>query len=171
MINGKCCSRRCWEQHKIRGPGGSAPSCPHSRRPQSKTVKVISGRSKSKITLYFWGALIPAQYAKCKKAHTTGCPKWAEIGLCWLGFRVFHYLPDSAWADGNLAEAAGQDGVTQKSRLTQPRSMLTWDTLYVRRYILTELELQHRFFALTFLFSSRMQPTRSPARPPKACPM
>ena len=33
-INGKCCSRRCWEQHKIRGLGG-APSSPLSRRPQS----------------------------------------------------------------------------------------------------------------------------------------
>ena len=43
---------------------------------------------------------------------------------------MFHCLPDSAWADGNLAEAAGQDGGTQKSESTQPRSQLTWDTLY-----------------------------------------
>ena len=38
----------------------------------------------------------------------TGSPKWAETGFCWLGFRVLHCLSDSAWADGNLAEAAAQ---------------------------------------------------------------
>ena len=43
---------------------------------------------------------------------------------------MFHCLPDSAWADGNLAEVAGQDGGTRKSKSTQPRSRLTWDTLY-----------------------------------------
>ena len=48
----------------------------------------------------------------------TGCPKWAETWLCWLGFWVFHYLPDSAWADGNLAEAAGQLGKKVESNLT-----------------------------------------------------
>ena len=43
---------------------------------------------------------------------STGCPKWAETGFCWLGFRVCHCLPDSAWAHGNFAGAAGQDGGT-----------------------------------------------------------
>ena len=31
---------------------------------------------------------------------------------------MFHCLPDSAWSDGNLAEAAGQDGGTQKPGLS-----------------------------------------------------
>ena len=44
---------------------------------------------------------------------------------------MLHCLPDSAWADGNLAEAAGQVGGPQKSKSTQPRSQLTWDTLYI----------------------------------------
>ena len=56
-INGKCCSRRCWEQHKIRGLGG-APSSPLSRRPQS-SVKVLSGH-----WLLIWGADMPKQYTK-----------------------------------------------------------------------------------------------------------
>ena len=42
-------------------------------------------------------------------------------GFCGLGFRVFHYLPDSAWADGNLAEAAGQLGkMVEHRNLSQP---------------------------------------------------
>ena len=69
MINGKCCSRRCWEQHKIRGPGG-APSSPLSRRPQS-SVKVLSGR-QSKTTIYFWGFKMPVQYnLKCEGTYTS----------------------------------------------------------------------------------------------------
>ena len=35
-------------------------------------------------------------------------------------------LPNSAGADVNLAEAAGQDGGTPKSKSTQPRSTSTW---------------------------------------------
>ena len=70
---------------------------------------------------------------------TTGCPKWVWVLLTWN--RVFHCLPNSAWADGNVAEAAGQlskmvespysVGGTQQSKSTQPRSQLTWDTLYL----------------------------------------
>ena len=48
---------------------------------------------------------------------------------------MFHCLPDFPWADGNLAEAAGQDGGTQKSKSTQPRSQLTWDTLYTEQNV------------------------------------
>ena len=33
---------------------------------------------------------------------------------------MFHFLPQSAWADGNLAEAAVQMGGTPKSKSTQP---------------------------------------------------
>ena len=47
---------------------------------------------------------------------------------------MFHCLPDSAWADGNLAEAARQLGklVEHKSKSTQPRSTTTWGALYHR---------------------------------------
>ena len=51
------------------------------------------------------------------------------MGFGDLNFLVFHCLPDSAWADVNLAEGAGQDGGTQKSKAAQPRSQPTWDTL------------------------------------------
>ena len=30
---------------------------------------------------------------------------------------MFHCLPDSAWADGNLAEAAGEDGGITKIKV------------------------------------------------------
>ena len=36
------------------------------------------------------------------------CPRQIQGGPS--GFRVFHCLPNSAWADGNLAEGAGQVG-------------------------------------------------------------
>ena len=35
-----------------------------------------------------------------------GVPSARAPGLGWLGFLVFHCQPYSAWADGNLAEAA-----------------------------------------------------------------
>ena len=46
-------------------------------------------------------------------------------GLGWLAFWVFHCLPNSAWADGNLGRscwAPGQDSGTPKSKSTQPTS-------------------------------------------------
>ena len=38
------------------------------------------------------------------------CFIWSETWISWLGIWVLHYLPDFDWADGNLAEAAGQLG-------------------------------------------------------------
>ena len=44
----------------------------------------------------------------------------SQTGFCELGFRVFHYLPESAWTDGNLAEAAGQLGKLVENRNQSP---------------------------------------------------
>ena len=42
-------------------------------------------------------------------------------GLSWLGIWVFHCLPSSAWADGNLAEGAGQiNNMVEKPNPYQP---------------------------------------------------
>ena len=49
--------------------------------------------------------------------ETLTVPKSAHFCLGWCDFGI------SGWA-------AGQDGTTSKSKLTQPRSMTTWDTLY-----------------------------------------
>ena len=50
---------------------------------------------------------------------------------------MFHCLPDSAWADGNLAEAARLLGklVEHINQSIQPRSMRTWDALYLSNVI------------------------------------
>ena len=42
------------------------------------------------------------------------------VDLSWVDFDfwLFDCLPNSAWADGNLAEAAGKDGETPKSKPT-----------------------------------------------------
>ena len=37
----------------------------------------------------------------------------AHLLMDWVGLTVFYCLLNSAWADGNLAEAAGQDGGTR----------------------------------------------------------
>ena len=49
---------------------------------------------------------------------------WVDLYSGW----VFHCLPNSAWADWNLAELAGQHG--RESKSTLPRSQTRWDTLY-----------------------------------------
>ena len=54
---------------------------------------------------YSWDT-IKTVHIKRRYYHYTGCPKWAETGFSWLWFR----MPNSARADGNLAEAAGQLG-------------------------------------------------------------
>ena len=46
---------------------------------------------------------------------STGCPIYSWIGLVDL-ISECSIVPDSAWADGNLAEAAGQDGGIPKSK-------------------------------------------------------
>ena len=70
-----------------------------------------------KMTIPFWDN---------KYLVFTGCPKWAETGFCWLWFRVFHCLPNSAWADGNLAEAAGQLGkMVEHRNQSQPNPGLS----------------------------------------------
>ena len=72
-------------------------------------------------TIHIWRPL--KLYIEC-----TGWFICSELGSLW--FWLFHCLPSSAWADGNLAEAAGQDGGTPKSKSTQPRSQNRWTTLY-----------------------------------------
>ena len=56
----------------------------------------------------------------------TGFTKSAETGFCWLGLWVLHCLPDSAWADGNLAEAAGELGkMVEHRNQSQPNPGLS----------------------------------------------
>ena len=43
---------------------------------------------------------------------------------------MFHCLLNSAWAQGNLAEVAGQLGMIVEHKVNPTRSQLTWDTLY-----------------------------------------
>ena len=76
---------------------------------------------------------LPADYDRLKLPGNTRCPICSWTGLGWLGFWVFHCVPDSASADwefGRSGWLAGQDGGTPKSKSTQPRSSSKWDTLY-----------------------------------------
>ena len=73
----------------------------------------------------------PSSDLKRSSIQLQGGPSARGLGWVDLIFYAFHCLPNFARADGNLAEAAGQYGGTQKSKSTQPRSQLTWDTLYL----------------------------------------
>ena len=56
----------------------------------------------------------------------------AHLGQLW--FWLFHLLPGSAWADGELAEVAEQAGKWvehHRSESTQPNYLTRWATLYV----------------------------------------
>ena len=44
---------------------------------------------------------------KSSVVYLQGGPSGREPGLGWLAFWLFHSLPNSAWADGSLAVAAG----------------------------------------------------------------
>ena len=44
---------------------------------------------------------------------------WSWTGLGWLGFEMFHCLPNSAWASENLAELARQPGKTELPNQSQ----------------------------------------------------
>ena len=57
-----------------------------------------------------------------------GSPSGRGPGLGRLGFRVFHCLPTSVWADGNLAEAAGQvSKLVEQEEQSQPNPGLRPD--------------------------------------------
>ena len=89
---------------------------------------------------------------------------WTRLGL--LEFLVFHCLPNSAWADGNLAEVAGQlskMGGTPNSKSTQPRSKSTWDTLY-RVYLRVRIIFTQMCFILSSIIKDFKAETRK--RPP-----
>ena len=89
-------------------------------------LKIVAVR-RSVITLPNLGKLDAIFYK-----HTGRIPCSRRPKLGWLLFWLFHYLPNLAWADGNLAEAAEQLGqiMSIQSKSTQPRSTTTWDALY-----------------------------------------
>ena len=64
-----------------------------------------------------------------------GVPSARAHGLGWLGSWVLHCLANSAWTDGNLAEAAGQlgkmAGLPNQSQPNPARYTSRWDTLYL----------------------------------------
>ena len=60
-------------------------------------------------------------HSLAKHVYSTGWLIWSWTGLGRLEFWVFHCLPNSASADGNFAEAAGQMGkVLEHPNQSQP---------------------------------------------------
>ena len=75
--------------------------------------------------LHIFTLMIVAEGGDPQKVISTGCPMWTWVGL--IGFRVFHCLTNSDQACWILAEAAGQDCGTLKSKSGQPMSKSKWD--------------------------------------------
>ena len=93
------------------------------------SIKCQKGKEKGpgpNSTTAFLGESV---YGRRNLKTPQGVPICSWTGLGRLEFNVFHCLPNSVWADGNLAEAAEQDDGTHKSKSTQPRSTSRWDHL------------------------------------------